>query len=43
MRGLGEIYEQIKKMERPISSAYMLNMSLSLFKRLRKKIIGERQ
>ena len=40
MRNLREIYEQMKKMKRLISSTYMLIMSLSLSKRLKKKIVG---
>jgi len=43
MRNLREIYEQMKKMKRLISSTYMLIMSLSLSKRLRKKILGDWQ
>jgi len=43
MRSLREIYEQIEEVKRLISSTYMLIMSLSLSKRLKKKIVGDRQ
>ena len=43
MRSLREIYEQIEEHGETNLFAYMLIMSLSLSKRLRKKIVGDQQ